>query len=47
MKFDPVTTEKGAAEKAAELLIAVGWLAFFTIAACAPVAVWAAWKALL
>lgn len=47
MKFDPVTTEKGAAEKAAEVLVAFGWLLFFVLLVCSPVAIWAVWKALL
>lgn len=47
MKFDPVTTEKGAVEKAAEVLVAFGWMTFFAILPCSPVAVWAVWKALL
>ncbi len=47
MKLAPVETEKSAAEKAADVLIAVGWLAFLILLAVAPVIVWAVWKALL
>jgi len=47
MKFAPVETEKSAADKAAEVLIAVGWLAFFILLTVTPVIVWAVWKALL
>lgn len=47
MKPDPVTIEKNSAEKAADVLIALGWLLFLTMLPCAPVVVWAVWKALL
>lgn len=47
MKFEPVTTEKSAAEKASEVLIAFGWLAFFILLTVSPVLIWATWKALL
>lgn len=47
MKFAPVETEKNAAEKAAEMLLAFGWLAFFILLTVTPVIVWAIWKALL
>lgn len=47
MKFEPVTSEKSAADKAAEVLIAFGWLAFFVLLAVTPVVIWAVWKALI
>jgi len=47
MKFAPVETEKSPATKAAEVLIAFGWLAFFILLVVTPVIVWAIWKALL
>ena len=47
MKFTPTEIEKSTADKAAEVLIAVGWLAFFILLAVTPVIVWAIWKALL
>lgn len=47
MKFEPVASEKSAAEKAAEVLIAFGWLAFFILLAVSPVVIWAVWRSLL
>ena len=47
MRFDPVTSEQSAADKAGEVLIAVGWLAFFVLLSVAPVVIWAVWRALL
>lgn len=47
MNFEPVATDKGAAEKAAEVLIAFGWLTFFILLTVSPALVWATWKALL
>lgn len=47
MKFAPVETEKSAAEKALDVLIAVGWLAFLILLAVSPAIVWAVWKALV
>ena len=47
MKFEPVASEKSSAEKAAEVLIAFGWLLFFLLMLVSPVLVLAIWKALL
>jgi hypothetical protein len=46
-EFIPGETEKTVAQKTAEVLLAVGWLAFFILLAVTPVIVWAVWKALL
>lgn len=47
MKFDPVTSEKSAAEKAIEPLAAIGWIAVLILLAVAPAIVWAVWRSLL
>jgi hypothetical protein len=47
VKFEPVASEKSAAEKAAEVLIAFGWLAFFILLTVSPIVIVAIWKALL
>lgn len=46
-EFEPGETEKSVAQKATEVLLAVGWLTFFILLAVTPVIVWAVWKALL
>lgn len=46
-QFDPGESEKPVATKAAECLLAFGWLAFFILLTVSPILIVAIWKALL